>query len=241
MRKAPTKRAVVLRPASIRSATLPAKAAPQLFLGAVLVLAALAAAAAAHLFIDLIGDFALPHDSYDGMTHNARTLAFVVVPAIALGGILHMLWSALDRARESTGAFRALVRPILAIPAWRFAATIAILALMMVMAMESADALLNGVRIDDFADVFGGSILLGLAVTLVMSACIGFATSRIFRAVAAAHGCIVDLVYALIVGIRRACSSLQAIRTAFSLESFAAPISVLSTRAGKRAPPPLFG
>ena len=52
-------------------------------------------------------------------------------------------------------------RPVLEIPVWRFAAIVTILAFVALMAMESADALLDGVRIDDFADLLGGSIPLG--------------------------------------------------------------------------------
>jgi hypothetical protein len=214
--------------------------APVAFLALVLLLTALVAAAAAHSLIDIIGDYALPHDSYDGMAHHARTLAFVVVLIFAIGGVLRLLWSAIDAGHASTGTFRELVRPVLALPVWRFAAAITIVALLTVVAMESVDSLLDGVRIDDFADVLGGSIPLGMAVTLTISIFIGAAVSHLFRAIAAAHRTIVEIVHALFVGTGRRAGSQRAARTALLLESFSSPNSPLSTRTGKRAPPPLL-
>jgi hypothetical protein len=151
--------------------------------------------------------------------------------------VLRFLLSTIEGAHASTGAFRALVKPVLAIRVWRFAAIVTILALVALMAMESADLLLDGVRIDDFADLLGGSIPLGIATTLAIAACIGTAVSQLLRAVAAAHSIIVEIVCALLVGVRRSCGSPRGIRTALSLGSLAAPFSILSTRAGKRAPP----
>lgn len=221
--------------------TIPAlRNAPAAFLGLVLLLTALVAAAAAHSLIDFIGDFALAHDSYDGMAHHTRTLAFVIVLIFAVGGVLRFLWSALAAGHASTGTFRALVEPVLAIPAWRFAAAVAAIALVTVVAMESADSLLDGVRIDDFADVLGGSIPLGTAVTVTISVCIGAAVSFFFRSLAAAHRTIVEIVCALFIGTRRHPGSQRAVTTALLLECFAAPSSILSTRAAKRAPPPLL-
>jgi hypothetical protein len=224
---------------SVRWNTRLSNAAPAAFLGLALLLTALVAAAAAHSLIDIIGDYALPHDSYDGIAHHARTLAFVVVMIFAVGGALRLLWSAVDAGHASTRAFHALVKPLLALPAWRFAVTTTVVAVVTVIAMESADALFEGVRIDDFADVFGGSIALGTAVTFTISVCIGAAVSLLFRALAAVHSTIVEIVCALCVRSRRPGSG-RAATIALSLESFAAPSSVLSTRAAKRAPPPLL-
>jgi hypothetical protein len=223
-----------------KSSVPPWRSAPTAFFALVLLLTALVSAAAAHSFIDIIGDYALPHDSYDGMAHHARTLAFVIVLIFAIGGVLRLLWSAIDDGHASTGSFRALVKPVLALPVWRFAAAVTVVALLTVIAMESADALLDGVRIDDFADVFGGSIPLGFAVTLTISACIGAAVSLLFRSLAAAHRAIVEIVCALLVGARFRHGSQHAVRSALLLDSFAAPSSVLSTRAAKRAPPTLL-
>jgi hypothetical protein len=214
--------------------------APAAFLGLILLLTALVAAAAAHFLIDVIGDFALAHDSYDGMEHHARTLAFVIVLIFAVGGILRFLWSALDAGHASTGTFRELVGPVVALPVWRFVGVVTAVALMTVIAMESVDVLLSGTRIDDFADALGGSIPLGMSVTLTISVCIGTAVSLLYRSLASAHRAIVEIVCALVVGIRHRQGSQRAVRMALSLESLTAPISVLSTRAAKRAPPLLL-
>ena len=82
--------------------------------------------------------------------------------------------------------------------------------------------------------------VLGITVTLTISVCIGAAVSLLFRSLASAHRAIVQIVCALVVGTRRRPGSLRAIRTALLLESFAAPSSILSTLASKRAPPPLL-
>ena len=129
---------------------------------------------------------------------------------------------------------------MLALPVWRFAAVVTLLALVALMAMESTDALFDGVRIGDFADVLGGSIPLGVGVTLAIAVCIGAAVSQLLRAVAAAHEAIIEIVCAILIGVGHPGGSSRGIRTAISLDSFAAPISILSTRAGKRAPPLLF-
>jgi hypothetical protein len=223
----------------VRSNVSLSRRASGAFFGLVLLLTALVAAAAAHSLIDYIGDFALAHDSYDGMAHHARTLAIVIVLIFATGGVLRLLWSALDDGHASTATFRALVEPVLKLPMWRYAAAVFVVALLAVIAMESADALLGGVRIDDFADVLGGSIPLGMAVTLAISVCIGLAVSLLFRSLAAVHRNIVKIVCALFVGAHRRSGSQRSVMTALLLECFVATNSILSTRAAKRAPPPL--
>lgn len=216
------------------------RTAPLTFLVAVIVLSSLAAAAAAHFLLDFIGDFALAHDSYDGMAHGSRLVSFLIVVAIAGAGAVRLIVSALDGANTSTAAFRALVRPLLAVSTWRFAAAVASGALLGVVAMQAVDSVFSGARIDDVADALGGSIPLGIAVTLAVSSAIGAAVSRLFHALAAAHDSIVEIVCSLLIGARHRGGSAHTMRMAIALDSFATPLSVLSTRAGKRAPPPLF-
>ena len=236
----PPKRAAMVGMARHEHDMAQSRTAPQAFLVAVIVLSALAAAAAAHFLLDFIGDFALAHDSYDGMAHGSRLLSFLIVTFLAAAGAVRLIVSALDGANASTAAFRALVGPLLALSEWRFIAAVATGALAGVITMQSVDSLLSGVRVDDIADALGGSAPLGLAVTLVVSTAIGAAVSRLFRALAAAHDAIVEIVSSLFIDARPHTGSASAMRTSVTLRSFARPLSVLSTRAGKRAPPPLF-
>jgi hypothetical protein len=220
--------------------TAQSRTAPRAFLVAVIVLSSLAAAAAAHFLLDFIGDFALAHDSYDGMAHGSRLLSFFIVIVLAAAGAVRLIVSALDGASASTAAFRVLVGPLLALAEWRLIAAVATGALAGVMTMQSVDSLLSGARIDDISDTLGGSAPLGVAVTLVVATAIGAAVSRLFRALAAAHDAIVEIVCSLLIDARRRSGPACTMRTGVTLHSFARPLSVLSTRAGKRAPPPLF-
>jgi len=214
--------------------------APRTFLVAAIVLSSLGAAAAAHFLLDFIGDFALAHDSYDGMAHGSRLVSFLIVVVIAAAGAVRLIVSALDGANTSTAAFRALVGPLLALSTWRFAAAVASGALLGVVAMQAVDSVFSGARIDDVADALGGSIPLGVAVTLAVSGAIGTAVSRLFHVVSAAHDTIVEMVCSLLIGARHRGDSARTMQMAVALDSFATPLSVLSKRAGKRAPPPLF-
>jgi hypothetical protein len=215
------------------------RTAPRAFFVAVIVLSSLAAAAAAHFVLDFIGDFALAHDSYDGMAHGSRLLSILIVVAVGAAGVVRLIFSALDGANTSTAAFRALVKPLLALSSWRFVAAIAGGALAGVMAMQAVDSVFSGARIDDVADALGGSVPLGIAVTLAVSIGIGTAVYRLFHALAAAHDIIVEIVCSLLVGALPRGGSAHTMRMAVALGSFVSPLSVLSTRGGKRAPPTL--
>jgi hypothetical protein len=236
----PPKRAAMAGVARQELGTARSRTAPRAFLVAVIILSSLAAAAAAHFLLDFIGDFALAHDSYDGMAHGSRLLSFLIVIILAAAGTVRLIVSALDGAGSSTAAFRALVGPLLALSEWRFVAAVATGALAGVMTMQSIDSLLSGARIDDVADALGGSVPLGIAVTLAVSTSIAAAVSRLFHALAAAHDAIVEIVCSLLIDARLRSGPTCTMRTGVALHSFAKPLSVLSTRAGKRAPPPLF-
>jgi hypothetical protein len=132
------------------------------------VAAAAAAAAFSHYAIDVVADYALAHDTYDDVAHGSRDLlsgiAIVLAAALAVRGL---------RSCCEIGAARRfrLAGPGLT---WRsgllFVGATAILACAIVPAMELLDAHLAGKVVDDLGDLFGGSVQLGLSLTLFCGA-----------------------------------------------------------------------
>ena len=133
----------------------------------------------AHYAIDVIGDYALDRDSYDHLRHGSRELvtgiALVVAAYLAARGLricceiaatnrTRLLRPALP-LRETIGLFSAAVGASVAI----------------VPAMEYFDGRLDGVPVAGFADAFGGSILLGLATTLVSATFVALLVYAIAR------------------------------------------------------------
>ncbi|HEX3369623.1 MAG TPA: hypothetical protein VHS56_08615 [Candidatus Cybelea sp.] len=141
--------------------------------------AAAAAAAMAHVAIDVIGDFALRHDSYDNLAHGSREL----VTAVALLVALTLALRGLKNCCEIAAHNRRRVARI----AFGFRQTIAYLVATVlagcaaVPAMEWLDARADGVTIDGLSDAFGGSVVLGLITTVACAAVVAtlvFALAR---------------------------------------------------------------
>ena len=134
---------------------------------------ALCAALLAHVAIDVAGDYLLAHDSYDAIEHHSRGFIASSALALALVAIGAALRAALADARGDERAFCALVRASLPASPGRFAGEILTLTFLGLLAMEALDAALAGQRIDDLADLLGGSSTLGPATAI---ACGLFAT-----------------------------------------------------------------
>lgn len=126
--------------------------------------AAAVGAAMAHLAIDVLGDYALPRDSYDYLRHGSREL----MTGLALLVALLLAARGLRVCCEIAAKHRTrLQRPVLGLRetlAMLFGAVAASLAA--VPAMEYFDGRLNGIPVRDLADAFGGSIPLGVATTI---------------------------------------------------------------------------
>jgi hypothetical protein len=130
--------------------------------------AAAAAAAMAHTAIDVIGDYALAHDTYDNLSHGSRELVTGAALLLALLLAAHGLRvccaiATANRARipQPPPGRRASVAFVLAV--------IAVTAVL-VPAMEWLDGQLCGVPVKELDDAFGGSILLGLGTTVACAA-----------------------------------------------------------------------
>lgn len=137
--------------------------------------AAAAAAALAHVAIDIVGDYALAHDTYDNVAHTSRGLvtgiAVFIAVLLARQGLRVCLAIAMaNRGRaNSPGPFR---REMLLFILGAIA-----MSAIIVPGMEWLDGRLDGVPVREFDDAFGGSIALGLGTTAL---CAGFVASLVY-------------------------------------------------------------
>jgi hypothetical protein len=141
--------------------------------------AAAAAAATAHEAIDIVGDYALAHDTYDNVAHGSRELlsGLALLLAVLLAG----------RGLRICCAIAAANRTRILEPAPRRAAGIGFvlgvitLTAILVPSMEWLDGRLDGVPVRALDDAFGGSILLGLGTTIICAAFVASAVYAIAR------------------------------------------------------------
>lgn len=131
--------------------------------------------AVAHEAIDLAGDVLLAHDTYDGLAHDSRMLfgagGIMALWCLALGYVLR----ALDCGQgfDLTGAARRMLQLKRPLGFALVAATLAIVPL-----MEWVDASLAGARIDGAGDLYGGSVLLGVAGCVAVALLVAHAVVR---------------------------------------------------------------
>lgn len=132
--------------------------------------AALCAALAAHVAIDVLGDYLLPHDTYDGIAHDSRALVVLGALGATLGALAALARATLRSARGSEHALCGALARLVPRSAAAFAAAVTVFTLAILAAMEGLDAALAGAPADDAADLFGGSLALGGGVALVCAA-----------------------------------------------------------------------
>ena len=134
-------------------------------LALLLACSAFAAAALAHVAIDIVGDFALPHDTYDYIAHSSRDIVSGVVFVVAAVAGLRWLRACLKIASANRR-----LPPAPSIGKRRAAAFLVATSLgaaILVPAMESLDGILDHVPVTELDDAFGGSVPLGVGVTIV--------------------------------------------------------------------------
>jgi hypothetical protein len=147
--------------------------------GGVLVFFAVAAlaAACAHVAIDALGDVLLAHDTYDDITHDARSVigavAFATLLAFGARGMYDAVCAALGRC----AARRALV----AVARRSAIGAIVALAIPLLLAMEWVDAFLAGAPTSDLTALLGGSIALGLSTTVATAVLTGLVATALLR------------------------------------------------------------
>jgi hypothetical protein len=144
-----------------------------------LLCAAAAGAALAHLAIDVVGDYALTRDSYDHLRHGSREL----VTGIALLLAAVLATRGLSICCEIAAANRTrLLRPALRLRetlAFLFGAVAA--SVVIVPAMEYLDGRLDGMPVRRLSDAFGGSIPLGLGTTLLSATLVALLVYAVAR------------------------------------------------------------
>jgi hypothetical protein len=140
------------------------------------------AAAAAHVVIDIAGDYLLARDSYDGMEHHSRALLLALVGVAILLAAIRTIFEILDRRCGSATSVLTAVRSSLGHPG-RFAAESAGVAVLALVAMETFDCALSG-RKAGLTDLFGGSLLLGGSTIVVAGAISGWFVHRLVAFIA---------------------------------------------------------
>jgi hypothetical protein len=169
------------------------------FACALIVFAVCAAALLAHVGIDSAGDRLLAHDAYDDVAHGSRAAAFAGALFVFAGLALRLLCAGLDQARGAGTTLRRAIEPAIGNSPWRFVALVVALSPALLACMEALDTWFAGGRIDDFGDLFGGSLALGLGIVLPTAGLAAGLIWRLLRAVADADAAIVRVLIALFV------------------------------------------
>jgi hypothetical protein len=130
--------------------------------------AAAAASALAHVTIDVVGDYALAHDTYDDVGHASRDLVTGVALILATALALHGLRVCCEIASANRGRLDAPASTMR--DRILFAFGVATITALVVPSMEFLDGQLGGIPIEEIDDAFGGSIVLGLAVVVFTAA-----------------------------------------------------------------------
>jgi hypothetical protein len=199
-----------------------------------LLLAVCVSAFVAHQAIDIVGDFALPHDTYDDIGHSSRIGTLVGALVFVLVASFRMLGAALSKAhgdRSALGVFRSLIKSPL-----RFTCAVAVLSVFAVAGMEWSDAFMSGGDLDGIDDAFGGSLPLGLSLTLLVAAAVSCAVVKFAR--------VLESPCELVVAFLRILAARPRDHAVDSIVGFAAleiaprrRFSVHARRAPKRGPP----
>jgi hypothetical protein len=207
------------------------------FAALMLVGAAGVAALFAHVGIDVLGDFVLAHDAYDGVDHRSRSEVVALAVTLVLAALLRAVWGAFDEARTGRVHARPTFEDVFGRGPWRFVIAVAVLTLPALAAMEAFDVLGTGGRIDDFADLVGGSVPLALGVTIPTAILAALATRALARFIMHAQRGLVAVIGRLIALIARADARHFAPDAASDHGDLQAQRSILSRRFGKRGPP----
>jgi hypothetical protein len=210
---------------------------PATFGVAVLFAAACLAAVAAHYAIDAIGDFALPHDTYDHIGHVSRSIATLGAAVLALFGALVVVVAALADARRFRGALRAVLGAHgLRDPA-RILAAIVPATFSILVAMESIDGRIATGLQPSLASTLGGSIGLGSTTAAVLASLVAVALWQALRILSASERRIAFAIGRLVDRSVIRPNASGPIVTVLPCRASSGRGSILSRRAGKRAPP----
>lgn len=210
---------------------------PAVFGVAVLFSAACITAVLAHYAIDAAGDYLVPHDTYDHIAHMSRSIATLVGAGFAFASAFVFLVAALADARRFRGALGAVLGASGLRSPLRLTLAIVFAAFAVLIAMESIDGrVATGVQ-PGLASALGGSIVLGSGAVCAAGALVALALWRGLRALSASQRRITSALERLITRAEAAGSTQSSRRALIAIRAEPGRDSVLSRRAGKRAPP----
>ena len=200
--------------------------------------AAFAAALFAHIGIDVIGDYLLPHDAYDDVAHGSRVLVLAIVAVSLVALAVGALAAAVREARGSVDAFAKSVRSSLTLAFFPTLGVTVVCATLVLMAMECADVRAAGRAIDDLADLFGGSLALGTIVVASASCIFAIGVRALVRALAGAGRVLVRAIVTVFAlrSVRRSASSQARDRNARHFAQAPVDRTSISGRAPPRRP-----
>ena len=204
------------------------------FYGALVLVTGAISAILAHIVIDAAGDYVLARDAYDGMAHHSRAIFAAIAVAVAAFVALRFLWEALDRRCTSLTELLRGLRAARGASPWRFVLLAAVVAFVALLAMEYADALSDGVAVDGFEDLLGGSIWLGLSSVIFVSVAVAWCVRFALHALADWEPVLAALVERLL-GRHNDRSPWRATHEPLTMTLDGA--CRLARRSGKRAPP----
>jgi hypothetical protein len=164
--------------------------------------AAFLAALCAHVSIDIAGDYVLAHDAYDDPAHGSRWLASMALAASALGALAALARAVHAETCGRRGALRAVLRAAVPSSVATFALTVTVIALPLLAGMAWLDDFVAGIGVDDVADLYGGSIVLGAGITIGFTLAIAAALHRVVGFLSRYHRTIVRAVEAFVRTVR---------------------------------------
>ncbi len=141
--------------------------------------AAAAGAALAHVAIDVVGDYAPFHDSYDDLAHGSRGLISGAALVIAILLAARGLRSCCDIAQNNRSRLVGIAFG--ARETIGFLAAAVLTSCILVPAMEWLDGRFDGVAVRQLGDAFGGSLLLGLVTTAICASLIALLVFAVAR------------------------------------------------------------
>jgi hypothetical protein len=194
------------------------------------VLAGAVGAAAAHVTIDVAGDYLLAHDAYDDVAHHSRALALLLFAAIATL-VLAKYVAALMRRR------RTLLRPLRAVlgNGRAFVSVSILAAIALLAAMEGFDCAIAGIPVDGLDDLLGGSIVLGLSCAVICGGLAGGIVYRLIVVLDRYEPLIAEFVFGIFCSA--AVGDAPQCRRSDRVPNLVLRALMLSQRASKRGPP----
>jgi hypothetical protein len=197
-------------------------------------LAAMSAALLAHVVIDIVGDYVLARDAYDGLAHASRGIFVVGLTTLALAVSSYLLFDLLDRRCSSKASMLRLTRDSLGRPIV-FAMQSMAICVLALGGMEFFDCLAAHAPPAGLDELFGGSYLLGLTTACTAAALTGWLLHRLLFLVSEREPEIIALIRCVMASFTVS-EEPHVAKPTHASRSIARAL-LLATRGSKRGPP----